>query len=167
MTGELIQAAAGVFFVLLLWRAFRFAMGLRAARIFREEERQAFLSRGQRVVAELPLASGDLPLFVDAGEYFLFREQRLPKADILGARVLLNGAVMGSVSRPAARLPEAPPVEEYEGRERWDVLIYTSAGTVAVPCGAVREGVSRDSARRVHEAVSGAVSGVTPVVEST
>jgi hypothetical protein len=167
VTRILIQTAAGLLLLGVLWRAFRFAMGLRAARLFREEERQAFADRGQRVVAELPLASGDLALFVDAGDAFLFRERSVRKADIRGARMLLNGAVMASVSRPGARLPDPPRAEEYEGRERWDVLIYLSEGTVEVPCGTVREGISRDSARRVHEAVTGAVvSEITPRLES-
>ena len=38
-------------------------------------------------------------------------------------------------------------------RERWDVLIYCGDRTEAVPCGSLREGVSRDIASRVFEAV--------------
>jgi hypothetical protein len=56
--------------------------------------------------------------------------------------------------RAHAGLPAAPPAEEYEGRERWDVLLHLREGrTESVPCGTLREGVSREIAARVFEAV--------------
>jgi hypothetical protein len=167
MTATLIQAGAAAVLLFALWRAFRFAMALRAQQVFREEARRAFEARGQRVVAEVPQASGELVLFIDEGEAFRWRELHLRKADITGARMLLNGAVMASESRDGAPLPVPPPAEEYEGRERWTVLIYMSGSTVEIPCGTVREGVSREVARRVYDAVRAPVTRITGAIEST
>ena len=58
----------------------------------------------------------------------------------------------------AAPPADPPPAEGYEGRERWDVFIYCRDRTEAVPCGSLREGVSREIAGRVFEAVRRAAS---------
>src|SRR5438552_2293614 len=109
-------------------------------------------ARGRRVVAEIPLPDG-LLFFLedDAGFYWGGSEVRKP--EVLGARMLLNGGVIGTFSRAGVALPEPPPAEEYEGRERWDVLVYCVGQTEAVPCGSLREGVCREIASRVFEAV--------------
>ena len=38
-------------------------------------------------------------------------------------------------------------------RDRWDVAIETERGTVLVECGAIRERVSQELARRIFDAV--------------
>jgi hypothetical protein len=60
---------------------------------------------------------------------------------------------MGTAARPGAALPDPGTPEEYEGRERWDVRLYSSQGLADVPCGTLREGVSRDAARAVFDSV--------------
>jgi len=157
LTRQLVQAAAAIVVLALLWRAFRFAMGLRAARIFREEARRAEESRGRRVVAEIPSVEGDLSLFLEAPDAFVWRDRSVRKRDIVGCRLLLNGAAIASAARVNTTLPEAALPEDYEGRERWDVRLYIGGDVWEVPCGTLREGVSRDTARAVFDAVSAAV----------
>ena len=150
----LIQLLAGLALLAALWMLFRFAMGLRWAKVSREEARQAAESQGRRVVAEIPLAGDELAFFEDDGRHFHWGTERVAKAEITGARLLLNGNVVGGFSRPEAPLPDPPAAEEHEGRERWDVLLYLRGGAARhVPCGTLREGVSRDIAARVFEAV--------------
>ena len=67
-------------------------------------------------------------------------------------------APAGARPRPGLALPEPSPPEDYVGGERWDVALFLEDGRrVVVPCGALREGVSREIAMRVFEAVRRAV----------
>jgi hypothetical protein len=157
LTRTLVQAAAAVAVLVFLWKAFRMAMGLRAERLFREGTRRAEEARGHRVIAEIPSAEGELSLFVDAGDAFAWQDRSVLKNDLLGCRLLLNGAAIASMARPETSIPEAALLEDYEGRERWDVRVYAVTGVWDVPCGTLREGVSRDTARAVFEAVSTAL----------
>ena len=136
--------------LLVLWVLFRFAMGLRAAKLVREATRRAAELSGRRVVAELPVAESVL-FFVDEPDAFAWGVERLPKNEVRGARLLLNGAVMASFGDG---LPPPPAPGEFEGRERWEVVVYRQDGqAVVVPCGTLREGVSREVANRVFAAV--------------
>ena len=55
---------------------------------------------------------------------------------------------------PRGALPEPPLAEAYEGRERWEVELYLRDGRrLQVPCGTLREGVSREAALAVFAAV--------------
>jgi hypothetical protein len=148
----IIRVVAALLLLAALWVLFRFAMALRWSKVVREGSRSAEESRGRRVVAEIPLPDG-LLLFLEDDAGFYWGASQARKSEIRGARLLLNGGVIGSFSRPGAALPDPPPAEEYEGRERWDVLIYCQGRTEAVPCGILREGVSREIAARVFEAV--------------
>jgi hypothetical protein len=132
-------------------------MALRWSKVVREGSRSAEESRGRRVVAEIPLPDG-LLFFLEDDAGFYWGGSQARKSEVLGARMLLNGGVIGSFNRAGAPLPDPPPAEEYEGRERWDVLVYCADGTRAVPCGSLREGVSREIAGRVFEAVRRAAS---------
>ena len=148
----IIRVAAALLLLAALWFLFRFAMALRWSKVVREGSRSAEESRGRRVVAEIPLPD-ELLFFLEDDAGFYWGGSQARKSEILGARMLLNGGVIGSVSRPRVALPDPPPAEEYEGRERWDVIIYCQGRTEAVPCGSLREGVSREIAARVFEAV--------------
>ena len=142
----------------LLWTIFRFSMGLRWAKVSREGARAAEQDRGRRVVAEIPLSDDEIVFFVEdeAGFYWGGRQAR--KREVRGARLLLNGGVMASITRDGERLPEPSASEEYEGRERWEVRLFMDAGrTERIACGTLREGVSREVAGRVFEAVRSAV----------
>lgn len=150
----LIQVAAGLLLLALLWMLFRFAMGLRWAKVSREQARQQAEAQGRRVVAEIPLGGDELVFFEEDGRSFHWAGQSVAKAEIVAARLLLNGNVIGSAARDGGPLPPPPAAEEYEGRERWDVLLYRRGDAEArVPCGTLREGVSREIAARVFEAV--------------
>src|SRR5436309_5330759 len=154
----LVKAAALLVLLLLLWMVFRFAMGLRWAKVSREAARAAEQARGRRVVAEIPLSEDELVFFGEdeAGFYWGGRQSR--KRDLAGARLLLNGAVVASSSRPGERLPDPPPPEEHQGVEHWDVVLYLSGGrSEPIPCCSLREGVSRELATRVFEAVGSAM----------
>jgi hypothetical protein len=149
-----IQVAAGAVFLAFVWMLFRFAMGLRYAKVVREEARGAREGEGARVVAEIPSAQGAVQFFVDEGDAFSWPEGRIPKDQVAGARLLLRGGLVGAFERPGAALPPVGPVDEDESRERWDVVVYLRDGCeMTVPCGTLREGVSRDVASRVFEAV--------------
>jgi hypothetical protein len=150
----LIQALAALLLAAVLWMLFRFAMGLRWAKLSRERARGQAESQGRRVVAEIPLSGDDLVFFEEDASSFHWGGRSVAKAGIAAARLLLNGNVVGTALRTDAALPEAPLCEEYEGRERWDVLLHLCEGrTETVPCGTLREGVSREIAARVFEAV--------------
>lgn len=149
----LIQILVATALVLFLWSVFRFAMGLRFAKVSREEARCAEEARGRRVVTEIPLPD-DLLFFLEDARGFYWGANEAGKSGIVGARVLLNGGVISAFARNGFALPEPPPADEHEGRERWDVLLYMKDGTVVtVPCGALREGVSREVAARIFDAV--------------
>jgi hypothetical protein len=148
----IIRIVAAVLLLAALWILFRFAMALRWSRVVREGSRSAEESRGRKVVAEIPLPD-ELLFFLEDDAGFYWGGLQARKSEITGARMLLNGGVIGSFTRPGVALPEPPAPEEYEGRERWDVFIYCQGRTQAVPCGSLREGVSREIAARVFEAV--------------
>lgn len=153
--GAWIQAAAAVLFLAFLWILLRFALGLRYSKVVREEEREA--QRG-RVVAEIPSAAGEVGFFVEEREAFAWPGGRAAKHEIVGARLLLRGGAIGEASRAGVTLPPAGPADEFEGRERWDVVLYLrGGGTATIACGTLREGVSREVAARVFEAVRASV----------
>jgi hypothetical protein len=153
----IIRIAAALLLLAALWVLFRFAMALRWSKVVREGSRSAEESRGRKVVAEIPLPD-QLLFFVEDDAGFYWGGSQARKSEIVGARMLLNGGVIGSFGRPWAALPDPPAAEEYEGRERWDVLVYCRGRTEAVPCGSLREGVSREIAARVFAAVRRAAS---------
>ena len=154
----IVQVLALLVLVLALWTVFRFAMGLRWAKVSREGARAAEQARGRRVVAEIPVSEDEVVFFLedDAGFYWGGRQAR--KREIRGARLLLNGGVMASFARDGDALPPPSAPEEYQGRERWEVVVYWEDGEEAIACGGLREGVSRDMAARVFEAIRSAVA---------
>ncbi|HEY2946690.1 MAG TPA: hypothetical protein VGN09_29920 [Vicinamibacteria bacterium] len=154
----IIQVLALLALVLALWTVFRFAMGLRWAKVSREDARAAEQARGRRVVAEIPLSDDEIVFFVEDATGFYWGGRQARKRDIRGARLLLNGGVMASSSRDGERLPEPAPPEEYQGGERWEIVLYVRGGREErVACGSLREGVSREIAGRVFEAVRSTV----------
>lgn len=151
----IVQLLAGLAFLAFLWMLLRFALGLRYAKVAREETRAA---QSGTVVAEIPSAAGEVGFFVETADAFEWPGGRARKADLAGARLLLRGGVIGSASRPGGELPPPGAVDEFEGRERWDVVLHLADGSTAtIACGTLREGVSRDVAARVFEAVRAAL----------
>jgi hypothetical protein len=146
-----ILAAAAL--LLLLWWAFRLAMGLRWSKIERERARRREEETGRKVVAELPLPEGVL-FFVEDERALHWGEHSVARADVAGARLLLNSAVVSAAAREGAALPAPPAPEEEPGREKWEVAVYLRDGrALTVRCGSVREGISRQAARAVFDAL--------------
>jgi hypothetical protein len=155
----LIRLAAALALLAFLWLVFRFAMGLRWAKLQREQARAEGERRGRRLVAELPQAES-VVLFLEDAAGFHWGGQAVARQEVVGARLVLNGAEMVSCARPGAVLPAPPRPEEPDGRERWEVVLYLREGrAVVVACGKVREGVSREAAGRVFESVRQVVEG--------
>jgi len=151
-----VKLLAGIALLALLWALLRYALALRYAKIVRERSRAEEESRGRRVVAEIPLDEG-LLFFVEDDERFYWGDHEARKAEVAGARLLLNGAAISSFAVPGTSLPELAPPEVYEGRERWEVALYLGGGaTAAVSCGTLREGVSREIATKIYDALRSA-----------
>jgi hypothetical protein len=70
---------------------------------------------------------------------------------------------MASFSRDRERLPDPAPPEEYEGGEKWEIALYLRDGREErLACGSLREGVSREIAGRIFQAMRSAVEGGKP-----
>lgn len=153
---------AGIIAIVLLIVAASLATTLRYFRRRRMSARQSESALGRTVIAEIPAAE-DLVLFTEDAEAFHYGQTLIRKETIAAARVLINGAPIAAVvSRvhPEAATRHPTSFEDRpEGiaRDRWDVAIETTAGTVLVECGAIRERVSQELARAVFDAVKGAV----------
>ena len=161
----LVQLVAAAAFLLFAFSVFRLAMGLRWAKVSREAARQGAEDAGQRVVAELPLPSGEVAFLVEEATAFTWGDLRCEKARIAGVRMRLNGGVLAEHAKGGVRLPPPEPPEEYEGRERWDVALFAASGFLAaIPCGILREGVSREVAATVFAAVKRVVASGVPGV---
>ena len=113
---------------------------------------------GRTVVAELP-AGDDLVLVSSDEARFYYDDILIDKDLIVAVRVLINGAPIAAYVSPrhaASRMREPTSFEDRpEGiaRDRWDVAIETITGTTLVECGAIRERVSQELARKVFAAV--------------
>jgi hypothetical protein len=150
----LIRLAALALLLMALWRVFRLAMGLRFAKVSREEARAAEEGSGRSVVAELPLSDAEVVFLVEDADAFRWGRAHVAKRHISGARLMVNGAVLQEFKAPGESLPAPEPPEEYEGRERWEVRVFgRGMAPTAIPCGTLREGISREIAGRVFEAV--------------
>ena len=145
-----IQIAAGIALAVILFSLFRYAMALRWSKVSRVSWREAEESRGRRVVAEIPGPGDEMVLFLEDDEGFAWGPERVRKVEIVGGRLRLNRGILASWARPGRVLPEPESAEDFEGRETWDVVLYLEDGTTrVVPCGTLREGVSREIAARV------------------
>jgi hypothetical protein len=155
----LVKLLAAAVFVVLVFRLLNFALGLRAQMRAREEERATQQARGRRVVAELPLEAG-VCLFLEDAAGFYWGENEVGKEQLSGARLVLNGGVVAQAARPGVSLPAPGASAEWDGSEQWEVRLHLAAGgTRQVPCGRLREGVSRDAAGAVFEAAKQAFLG--------
>ncbi|HVQ29021.1 MAG TPA: hypothetical protein VMV21_05545 [Vicinamibacteria bacterium] len=155
----LVQVVAAAAFVMFAFSLFRFSMGLRWAKVSREAARKEVLGTGQRLLAELPLPTGEVAFLLEDATAFAWGQERCLKALVHGVRMRLNGGVLAEFVKDGVRLPSPEPPEEYEGRERWDVALFGADGFLAaIPCGNLREGVSREVATIVFEAVKRGVA---------
>lgn len=153
---------AGLVAVFLLLVAIGLMGALQFYRTRRGRAREAERARGRTIVAELPVGS-DLALVTEDANAFYFEERAIPKRLIRAIRVLINGAPLAAYVSP--RFPDAAhaaPVtfeDRPDGiaRDRWDVAIEMGDEMVMIPCGAIRERVSQELARRIYDEVKRAV----------
>jgi hypothetical protein len=152
-----IRVAAGAVLAVLLFRMFRLAMRMRFTKLERDRERAAQESQGRRVVAELPLADG-IVLFLEDRLGFSWGGSRVECSEIAGARLLLNGGIVAEATREGEALPSPSSPAGFDGSERWEVELLVAGAIRRVPCGRLREGVSRAAAAQVFEAVKAALA---------
>jgi hypothetical protein len=149
-------AAALVFVALSLATALHFFRRGRAWA--REMERAA----GRTVIAELPAEDG-LRLFTEDAVRFHYGDRSADKGQITAVRVLINGAPIASAVSPRHPHADASQPTSFDdrpegiARDRWDVAIETTGGTLLVECGAIRERVSQELARAVFDRVRSAI----------
>jgi hypothetical protein len=164
-----LVAAALIFFALSLLTSLHFYR--KRHRKVREDE----VARGRTIIVELP-TDPELTLFTEDAEHFYYGATPIDKNEIMAVRVLINGSPIaafvsprwqseaGSTRSDAGPTKQDPAHSETsfedksEGilRDRWDVAIETvntQQGTIVVECGAVRERVSQELARKIFDAV--------------
>jgi hypothetical protein len=151
------DAAAAIVALVLLFVAASLATTLTYSRRRRARSQDAQRALGRTIVAEIPTAD-DLVLFSEDAERFFYGERVIDRRSIVAVRVLINGAPIAAVV--SRRHPEAATLQptsfedrpEGIARDRWDVAIETTNGTVLVECGAIRERISQELARAVFDA---------------
>jgi hypothetical protein len=147
-----LVAAALIFFALSLLTSLHFYR--KRQRALRDDE----LARGRTIIVELP-TDPELTLFTEDAEHFYYGAIAVDKNTIMAVRVLINGSPIAAFVSPrwesAQHLQPTAFEDRPDGiaRDRWDVAIETVNGTVLVECGAVRERVSQELARKVFDAV--------------
>jgi hypothetical protein len=153
---------AGLVAAVLIFAALSLLTTLHFYRRRHQRARETEIERGRTIIVELP-TDPELTLFTEDAEHFYYGAQAVDKREIAAVRVLINGSPIAAVvSRrwQAAELRQPTAFEDRpEGiaRDRWDVAIESLGGTVLVECGAVRERVSQELARRIFEAVKNAI----------
>ena len=147
-----VVAAALIFFALSLLTSLHFYR--KRQRAVRGDE----LARGRTIIVELP-TDPELTLFTEDAEHFYYGATPVDKNTIMAVRVLINGSPIAAFVSPrwesAQHLQPTAFDDRPDGiaRDRWDVAIETTDGTILVECGAVRERVSQELARKVFDAV--------------
>jgi hypothetical protein len=145
--------------VALLVFALLVAATLHFHRQRRERSRRAARDGGRAIIAELPQGS-DLVYVTEDRERIYVGDQPIEKGSIRGVRLVVNGGLVsgaGEVRTDPAAAARATSDEEAFIRDRWDVLVDTAAGTVTISCGAIRERISQDLARRIYDAVASTI----------
>lgn len=151
-----LAAAALIFFALSL---------LTTLHVYKKRHRKARedeISRGRAIIVELP-TDPVLTLFTEDAEHFYYGETPIDKNTIMAVRVLINGSPIAAYVAPrwqsAAALPPTSFDDRPDGiaRDRWDVAIETAGGTILVECGAIRERVSQELARKIFDSVKHAL----------
>ena len=150
-----LVAAALVFFALSLLTSLHFY------RKRHREARAAEEARGRRIIVELPTDPA-LTLFSEDAEHFYYGARAIDKRAIVAVRVLINGAPIAAAQSPRWHAAHVQPTsfeDHPEGiaRDRWDVAVETVDERILVECGAVRERVSQELARKIYDAVKSAI----------
>jgi hypothetical protein len=142
----------------LVFAALGLATTLHAYRRRLQHTRASEHALGRHIIAEVPVGP-ELMLFSEDDLHFHYGDQPIPKDRIAAVRVLINGSPIAShvsTHRPPAASARPTSFDDRpEGieRDRWDVAIETESGVMLVECGAIRERVSQELARRIYDAV--------------
>jgi len=145
-------AFALVFFALSLLTTLHFYR--KRHRTARDEE----TARGRTIIVELP-TDPELTLFTEDAEHFYYGATPIDKNEIMAVRVLINGSPIAAFVSPRWTSGEHRQATAFEdrpdgiARDRWDVAIETVNGTELIECGAIRERVSQELARKMFDAV--------------
>src|SRR5437762_3851543 len=124
--------------------------------------REAELDHGRTIIVELP-TDPELTLFTEDAEHFYYGAQPIDKRGITAVRVLINGSPIAAVISPRWESSDRSQATSFDdrpegiARDRWDVAIETVEGTTLVECGAIRERVSQELARKIFDAVRQAI----------
>lgn len=157
---------AGLVAAFLTFVALGLAGALHQYRRRRRAARTEAGAQGRSVVAEIP-AGADLTLFTEGEHDFTFGATSIEKRTIRGVRLLINGSPIAASTSPLFPDAAPPPLiamnDQFEGllRDRWDVAIDTTAGTVMVECGAIRERISQELGRAIFDAVRHALDSAS------
>jgi hypothetical protein len=146
---------AGLVALALLLFALLVGATLHFHRQRRERTRREARASGRAIVAELPQGA-DLVYVTEDRELLYIGDRPIEKASIRGVRLMVNGGLVSHVGETGTERPataRATSDEEAFIRDRWDVLVDTSTGTVTIACGAIRERISQDLARKIYDAV--------------
>jgi hypothetical protein len=125
--------------------------------------RQAEVDRGRAIIVELP-TDPELTLFTEDAEHFYYGAQAIDKREIAAVRVLINGSPIAAAVSPRWQGANQRQPTSFEdrpegiARDRWDVAIETLTDTVLVECGAIRERISQELARKIFDAVRTAIA---------
>jgi len=145
-------AFALVFFALSLLTTLHFYR--KRHRTARAEE----AARGRTIIVELP-TDPELTLFTEDAGHFYFGATPIDKSEIMAVRVLINGSPIAAFVSPRWQSAEHHHATAFEdrpdgiARDRWDVAIEEVNGTLLIECGAIRERVSQELARKIFDAV--------------
>ena len=148
---------AGILALVLLFVATSLATTLHYYRRRRDRTRDDQQALGRRIIAEVP-TSDSLVLVTEDDRHFYWGDQSIEKAAIVAVRVLINGApiaqwVSSRLASAAASSTAAGFEDRPEGiaRDRWDVAVETTGGSMLMECGAIRERVSQELARTIFD----------------
>ncbi len=145
----------------LLVTAASLASTLRYYRLKRQRAADFQRVRGRHIIAEIPITD-DLVYFTEDKTHFYYGERSINKNQIQVARVLINGSPIAEISAPRQTSRIAKPmvfIDQPEGilRDRWDVMIEAESSDILIECGAVRERVSQELARKIFDAIKAAI----------
>lgn len=152
---------AGLVALLLLGFALRMLGTLRFHQRRRQQTRDAELALGRTILVELPSADELVPFSEDT-TCFYFGDRSIDKQQIRAVRLLVNGAPIAAAVSTHGPPKTADPTSFQDhpdgiARDRWDVAIESDTDTLLVACGAIRERVSQELARKIFDAVRGAI----------
>ena len=154
---------AAILALLLLFTAASLGTALHAYQKRRRDQREREHAGGRQIVAELP-SGANMTLFSEGPDTFSYGDTSIDKDRIKAVRVLINGTPIVTYESRRFERSVADAPTSFEDRpegishDRWDVAIETLDDTTLVECGAIRERVSQELARRIFDRVKADLS---------